>query len=141
MADLNMVMLEGRVSGEAETRKTAKGLSVTTFKIEHQAGYLDKDGHFRVNSPQIIEITLFGGRGEGAISQFSHGDEILIEGKVSSNEWKDKYYTKIIASTIMPRGTVSRKKEVVKPVKEVDTPEPDVPKTGTPPDDDTDLPF
>lgn len=141
MADLNMVMLEGVVYGEPEVRRTDKGLTVTTFKIEHRSGYLDKDGHSRVNKPQVIEITMFGGRGEGAISQFSPGDEILIEGKVSSNEWKEKYYNKIVASSILPRGTVKRTKEVIKPAKEVETPVPDVPKSGTPVDDDADLPF
>jgi single-stranded DNA-binding protein len=149
VSDLNMVILEGRVRGEVENRRTAKGLSITTFKIEHQGGYLDRNGEWRVNNPQVIEVTLFGERGEGAISQFADGDAILIEGKVSSNEFKEKYYTKIIANSVMPRGAVTRRanpapnRQTVEPIRKAETPNPetpDVPNTGTKLEED-DLPF
>jgi single-stranded DNA-binding protein len=144
-----MVILEGRVRGGVDNRRTAKGLAITTFKIEHQGGYLDRDGNWRVNNAQIIEVTLFGERGEGAISQFSDGDSILIEGKVSANEFKEKYYTKIIANSIMPRGTVTRRanpapnRQTPEPIRQADTPnpeKPEVPNTGTKLEDE-DLPF
>lgn len=144
MADINLVMIEGKLHGEPDVRKTAKGFIVTTFKIQHQSGYTDGKGVWRVKPPQIIEVTLFGSRGEGAVSQFSEGDHVIVEGTISSQEYKERYYTKVVANNVIPRGKYQNKEAVIKPTNEVETPDPDAPsqKVVEPhADDDSDLPF
>lgn len=140
MADINMVMVEGKVCSEVENRRTPKGISITTFRISNETGYMDGKGVWRPRKPQVIEISLFGDRGEGAAAQLCYDDHVIVEGTISSNEYNGKYYTKIVANSIMPRGSGSHK---VKPITHAETPPPDAPvvTAGTPPEDDTDLPF
>ena len=139
-----MVLIEGKVCGEIEARKSTKGLVITTFKMENSSGYMDKNGEWRSNPTQVVEITLFGARGEGAASNICYDDHIIVEGKVSCREYNGKYYTQIIANNIMPRGHSNRQpNRKVEPDNRQPVPETSttVPTTGTPPEDDTDLPF
>ena len=142
MADLNIGFAEGMIVGDIEDRRTAKGFSVVKFRILNRPSYNDKHGNEKVKDPQTLEFQAFGERGEGMIQGLGEGDFVRVQYELSGREYQGKYYSSPTAQQVSRMGAQEMRptSNAIRPPVEVDEPELDVPKFGTPPDDE-DLPF
>ena len=144
VADLNIGFAEGMMVGDIEDRRTAKGFSVIKFRIVNRPSYNDKSGNERMRDPQTIEFQAFGDRGSGMVKGLDEGDYVRVQYELSGREYQGKFYSSPTAQQISRIHTAKSQRptsNVVRPTQEVEMPEPDVPKHGTPPPDDEDLPF
>lgn len=151
MADLNIALVEGMIVGGIEDRRTAKGFTIVKFRLLNTPAYNDKNGNEKERDQQTIEVQAFGERGEGMMRGLAEGDIVRVFGELSGREYQGKFYLSLNAqnvSRIRAHETDRPSKRVIRPAMEVETPDPDVPifgttapTSGTPPPDDTDLPF
>ena len=90
MANLNKVMLIGRLTREPETRTTGGGTTITKFgfavdnkKKNQQTGQYDND-------PVFLDMVAFGKTAD-MVTQYLHkGIEAYIEGRLQLEKWTDK---------------------------------------------------
>jgi len=97
--NLNKVIIIGRIVNDLEPKKTTNS-SVISFSVATNKYFINKAGE-KVKKTEYHRVVGFGRIAE-LIAQYSHkGDEILIEGELSTNKYSDKngitkYSTEII---------------------------------------------
>ena len=81
----NRTIIAGNLTKDPELRQTANGTSVCTFSVamnEHQ-----KDGTNRVS---FVECQAFSKSAENIAKYFKKGQQIIVEGRLQQQTWKDK---------------------------------------------------
>ena len=85
---LNNVNLAGRLTGDAELRRTASGTAVLNFSIavnnrrkNNQTGEWEDD-------PCYVDCTLFGTRAEKLAEYLRKGTKIALQGKLRWSSWE-----------------------------------------------------
>ncbi len=87
MADVNTVVLVGRLVRDAELRMTASGFAICKFSIA--INRRRKQGDSWVDEANFFDIVLMGKQGE-AISQYLvKGKQVGIQGELRQNRWQD----------------------------------------------------
>ena len=89
MADLNKVMLIGRVGRDPEIRYTQSGNPIAGFSLATSERWKSKDGE-KQESTQWHKVSVFGKMAEVVRDYVSKGKQIYIEGQVTYEEWNDK---------------------------------------------------
>jgi len=83
-----MVILVGHLGKDPEVRYTKSGEAVTNFNIATSENWKDKGGE-RQERTEWHRITAWGKLGEICGEYLSKGDQVYIEGKLQTSEWKD----------------------------------------------------
>jgi single-strand DNA-binding protein len=101
---LNQVNLIGTVSSQFEMKTSPKGTKYCNGRISIEKSYKDKQGSDR-KIEQQIEISTFGKLADFASFNIRLGDMILIQGEISSYEYKTqdgmaRFSTSVQAQTI-----------------------------------------
>lgn len=86
-ADINRVVLVGRLTRDPELRHTAAGDPVATLRLAFSSRTREGDGRWADRS-NYIDITLFGARAELAERHLSKGRRVGIDGRLSWSEWE-----------------------------------------------------
>lgn len=86
-ADINRVVLVGRLTRDPELRHTAAGDPVATLRLAFSSRTREGDGHWADRS-NYIDITLFGARAELAERHLAKGRRVGIDGRLSWSEWE-----------------------------------------------------
>ena len=84
---LNQVIIHGRMTQEPELRKTADGVSVTSFTIACDRDFKAKD---KDRETDFIAIVAWRGLAERIVASFHKGSAIIVSGRIQSTNWTDK---------------------------------------------------
>ena len=87
MADLNKVILIGRLTADPELRHTASNLPVTSFSIAINRRF-QKDSEQR--AADFINIVAWRNNAEFVSKYFRKGQSILVIGSLQSRSYEDK---------------------------------------------------
>src|SRR6185436_9485303 len=84
MSNLNVVVLQGNLTRDPETRFTPAGLAIVSFGIAVNGGFGEKE------EVSFIDCTAFGKQGEALARFFNKGKQILVQGRIRQERWEDK---------------------------------------------------
>jgi single-strand DNA-binding protein len=88
MADINKVMLVGRLTREAELKYTSNGFAVASFAIA--VNRRRKNGDQWVEEASFFDINLFGKSAEGLKQYLVKGKQVAIEGELRQERWEQE---------------------------------------------------
>lgn len=81
---VNHVTLQGRLVRDPELRSTGSGVSVCSFTVAWSEKYKENE------TKLFLPCTAWRSTGEMVSKYFRKGQEIAVEGKLSTREWTDK---------------------------------------------------
>jgi single-strand DNA-binding protein len=88
MAELNKVMLIGRLTKDPELRYTPGGAAVAQLRMAVNHTYRTKEE--KKEEVLYIDVSIFGRGAETAKQYLAKGRELFIEGRLQQNDWEDK---------------------------------------------------
>lgn len=118
---LNKVILIGRLVVDPETRSTASGQTVCSFRLATNRVWTDKAGQ-KQEKTEYHNIVLWRRLAEIASQYLKKGSLVLIEGRIQTRSWQDqsgnkRFRTEVIAERMQlgPRaaGQVVPKEEKI----------------------------
>lgn len=86
MADLNIVVLAGRLTRDPELRYTPGGTAVTSFGLATSRRY--KQGEEMKEDTCFVDITVFGRQAETSSEYLTKGSPVLVEGRLNFRRWE-----------------------------------------------------
>lgn len=86
MADVNHVILIGRLTRDAELKYTSGGMAVCKFAIA--VNKRRKQGEQWVEEANFFDIVLWGRSGESLNQYLVKGKQVAIEGELHQNRWE-----------------------------------------------------
>lgn len=86
MADLNRVVLVGRLTRDAELRSIPSGQSICKFSIA--VNRLRKNGEQWEDEPNFFDVSLWGKRGEAIHQYLLKGKMVGIDGELRQDRWQ-----------------------------------------------------
>ena len=84
---LNRVILIGRLTRDAELRKTASGLSVASFSVAVDDPRKNPDG---TSNTLFMNCTLFGQRADNFVKYTHKGSLVSVQGKLQQRKYTNK---------------------------------------------------
>jgi single-strand DNA-binding protein len=101
MAELNKIMLIGRLTKDPDLRYTPGGMAVVKLRMAvNHTRYVGKPGEEKREKKQevlFIDVSVFGRSAETVKQYTSKGRELFIEGRLQQDEWTDKQGQKRIS--------------------------------------------
>ncbi|MBL9088844.1 MAG: single-stranded DNA-binding protein [Planctomycetia bacterium] len=101
MANLNKVMLIGRLTRDPETRHTQGGQSVTNFGLAVNRSYRKKDSDEKVEETTFIDVEAWGVGGETFARYMKKGRQAYIEGRLKLDSWEKDGQKRTKLSVVM----------------------------------------
>ena len=86
MADVNHVVLIGRLTRDAELKYTSGGMAVCKFSIA--VNRRKKSGEQWTEEASFFDITLWGKTGEALNQYLVKGKQLAVEGELHQNRWE-----------------------------------------------------
>jgi single-strand DNA-binding protein len=87
---INRVVLTGNLTKDAELKQTSGGMAIVKMRLAVNDRRKNAATGQWEDSPNFIDVTMFGSRGE-AVSRFlSKGKQIAVEGKLRWHEWESQ---------------------------------------------------
>ena len=80
----NKVIQIGRLTRDPENTPTKTAITLVKFSLASDSGFGES------KRPMFIEVVCFGKTGEFVEKYFKKGQEILVEGSLSFEQWEDK---------------------------------------------------
>ena len=106
MADINVVILVGRLTRDPELRYTPAGTAVTSFGLA--VNNRRKVGDEWKEEPCFVDVKIFGRMAETSSEYLSKGRQCAVEGRLSYSKWEKDGQTRskleIIANNIQFLG-------------------------------------
>ncbi|QQO08075.1 single-stranded DNA-binding protein [Breznakiella homolactica] len=106
MADLNHVVLIGRLTRDAELKYTASGQAVCKFSIA--VNRRRKSGDQWVDEANFFDIVLWGRQGESLNQYLVKGKPVAIDGELRQDRWEqdgqNRSKVEIVANNIQLLG-------------------------------------
>ena len=91
MAELNKVLLIGRLTKDPELRFTPSGTAVAQLRMAVNHTYRTGEGGKEKKEEVLyIDVSVFGRSAETVKQYLSKGRELFIEGRLRQDEWTDK---------------------------------------------------
>jgi single-strand DNA-binding protein len=87
MANLNKVLLIGRLTRDPEVRYTPAGVAVTEFGLAVNRNYTMPNGEKREETC-FVDINVWGKRGEIAKEYLKKGRQVFVEGRLDFRSWE-----------------------------------------------------
>lgn len=84
---LNQIVIQGRLCAEPELKRTQSGVSVISINVACDDDYTSKDGSRHTD---FITVTAWRGTADFICKWLHKGDMILVTGRLTSRDWKDK---------------------------------------------------
>ena len=88
MANLNKVLLIGRLTRDPESRSTPSGQSVVQFGLAVNRTYTRRDSGEKVEETAFIDVEAWGRTGETIARYMKKGRQIFIEGRLKFDSWE-----------------------------------------------------
>jgi single-strand DNA-binding protein len=86
MADLNHVVLVGRLARDAELKYTANGQAVCKFSIA--VNRKKKNGDNWVEEASFFDVVLWGRQGEAVNQYLLKGKQVGVDGELRQDRWE-----------------------------------------------------
>lgn len=86
MADVNHVILIGRLTRDAELKYTSGGMAVSKFAIAVNRRV--KQGEQWIDEANFFDIVLWGKSGESLNQYLVKGKQVAVEGELHQNRWE-----------------------------------------------------
>jgi single-strand DNA-binding protein len=106
MADLNHVVLIGRLTRDAELKYTANGMAVCKFSIA--VNRRRKNGDQCVDEANFFDIVLWGKQGESLNQYLVKGKLVGVDGELRQDRWEqdgqNRSKVEIVANNIQLLG-------------------------------------
>ena len=101
----NKVQLIGRLGQEPEIINFADGNKMAKFSLATDDSYKDKDGN-KVERTDWHNIVIKGGLVKVVEGYVKKGQEIAVEGKLTTRDWEDKegnkrYTTEVVCNELL----------------------------------------
>ena len=108
---LNKVLLIGNLGKDPEVRHLENGRAVANFSLATSETYKNKQGE-RVTNTEWHNIVLWSPIAEIAEKFLKKGNQVYIEGKLTSRSWDDqdgnkRYTTEVVGNNLTLLGTKS----------------------------------
>jgi single-strand DNA-binding protein len=107
MADINHVVLVGRLTRDANLKFTSSGLPICEFSIAINRRV--KQNEVWTDEAHFFDITLFGKMGESIAQYMTKGNQIAVEGELRLDRWEQdgqkRSKIKIVANNIQLLGS------------------------------------
>ena len=88
-AQLNRVFLVGRLVDEPDLRHSGNGASLCRFRIAVDDSYKSRTGE-TVERALFVDVVAWGAQAEASHRYLGKGSPVLVEGRLSSDEWTDR---------------------------------------------------
>ena len=88
MANLNKVLLIGRLTRDPETRATGAGSSVVQLGLAVNRTYTRRDSGEKVEETCFVDVEAWGRTGETIARYMKKGRQIFIEGRLKFDTWE-----------------------------------------------------
>ena len=88
MSDLNTTTLLGRLTRDAELRYLTSGMAVLDLRLASNRTFMT-NGQER-NQVLFIDASIWGKRAEGLSKFMTKGKQIVVQGHLTLDQWKDK---------------------------------------------------
>ncbi|MFP6581386.1 MAG: single-stranded DNA-binding protein [Candidatus Hydrogenedentota bacterium] len=89
MPDLNKVQLAGRLTRDPELKYIASGTALCKLGMAVSRKYKTKTGDMKEET-LFMNVTVWGQAAEWIGDKMKKGQPVLVEGRLTSNEWEDK---------------------------------------------------
>jgi single-strand DNA-binding protein len=86
-ADINHVVLVGRLTHDPELRELASGRSVSNLRIACNGIRRDAEGDYQ-ERPHFFDVGTFGGQAETICRYLRKGSRVAIDGRLEWREWE-----------------------------------------------------
>ena len=84
---MNLVIIKGRLTKDPEIRTTANtGTKVASFSVAVQRKFKNQNGEFETD---FFNVTSWGNQAGFVESYFKKGQEIIIEGRMVTEQWEE----------------------------------------------------
>jgi len=103
-ANLNKVMLIGRLGRDPELRYSQSGQPVCNFSMATDESYSDRDGN-RQERTEWHRVVVFARQAENVANYLKKGSQAFVEGRLQTRQWEDKegqtrYTTEVVAQRV-----------------------------------------
>jgi len=88
MANLNKVLLIGRLTRDPETRTTPPGATVVALGLVVNRTYMRRDSGEKVEETCFVDVEAWGRTGETIARYMKKGRQIFIEGRLKFDTWE-----------------------------------------------------
>ena len=88
MANLNRVLLIGRLTRDPESRTTPSGQTVVQFGLAVNRTYTRRDSGEKVEETAFVDIEAWGRTGETIARYMRRGRQIFVEGRLKFDSWE-----------------------------------------------------
>ncbi|MDR1933175.1 MAG: single-stranded DNA-binding protein [Spirochaetales bacterium] len=107
MADVNYVVLVGRLTRDASLKFTNSGLPICEFSLAINRRV--RQGEVWTDEAHFFDITLFGKQGEAIAQYMTKGTQIAVEGELRLDRWEQdgqkRSKIKIIGNNVQLLGS------------------------------------
>ena len=125
MANLNSVMLIGRLTRDVEIRYMQSGAGVASFCIAVNDVWKDKSGE-KKESVAFVDISVFGNQAEPCVKYLHKGSSVFIAGGLKYDTWEHEGKKHTNLSVKANNVQFLDSKENKEPEKESNEPELDI---------------
>lgn len=84
---LNHIVVMGRLTRDPELRKTASGVSVTSFTVAVDRDFSQQDGK---KETDFLDVVAWRNTAEFAAKYFTKGRMAIVSGRLQIRNWEDK---------------------------------------------------
>ena len=84
---LNHIVVMGRLTRDPELRKTASGVSVTSFTVAVDRDFTQQDGQ---KETDFLDVVAWRNTAEFAAKYFAKGRMAIVSGRLQIRNWEDK---------------------------------------------------
>ncbi|MDR1627103.1 MAG: single-stranded DNA-binding protein [Spirochaetia bacterium] len=107
MADINHVVLVGRLTRDANLKFSSSGLAICEFSIAINRRVRQGEGW--TDEAHFFDITLFGKQAEAIAKYMAKGNQIAVEGELRLDRWEQdgqkRSKIKIVANNVQLLGS------------------------------------
>lgn len=90
MADINRVVMTGRLTKDPELRATATGTETLSLSVAVNDRVKDNQTGEWQDRPNFVDCVVFGKRAAGLSRTLSKGSGVAVEGKLRFSSWEAK---------------------------------------------------
>jgi len=117
--DLNKVSLIGNVAREPETKTLTSGKSVTKVTLATNQTWKDAKSGEKKSKADFHNVVGWNRLGQNMAKYLKKGDKVYFEGRINNRSWEDKegkkkYFTDIVANSMIMLGGSGKKEELEK---------------------------
>jgi single-strand DNA-binding protein len=139
-AEINMVMLSGRLVRDPEKVGVDKGFKLCKFSIAVNRRYKAANGEWK-DDTSFINISVWGDAAARLMERLKKGYAVVVEGRLKSSSWEDKENKKHTGIEVVAnRVQVLTKAEGAQSAAEPENAPAEAVETGTPTGDE-EIPF